>query len=370
MKVLFLTNIPSPYRIDFFNELGKLCDLTVIFERRSTKARDESWLKHDFKNFNAVFLKSLRIKKEDGLSFGVIKWLRKNTFDIIVVGGYSTPAGMLAIQYLKLTKKPYFLNSDGGLIKSDRRLTYRIKRYFIKNASAYLSTSQKTNEYLIHYGAKPEAIHIYPFTSLRFKDLLPNPLTKQEKKRFKSDLELKYDWIILTVGQFIERKNFTLLLEAVKDFDQTVGFVFVGGEPTNEYLAIVKKHNLENVHFISFMSKEAISQYYKAADIFVLPTREDIWGLVINEALAHGLPVVTTKTCVAGVELIEEGVNGFLIHSDDKHLLVKHLNTLIHERDLFNLGKASLNKMFDYTLESMAKVHLDIFENWLSESKS
>lgn len=47
-----------------------------------------------------------------------------------------------------------------------------------------------------------------------------------------------------------------------------------------------------------------MDKYYKAADLFVLPTREDIWGLVINEAMAYGLPIITTDKCVAGVQLL------------------------------------------------------------------
>ncbi|WP_041077414.1 hypothetical protein [Thermotoga caldifontis] len=56
MKVLFLTNIPSPYRVDFFEELGKYVDLTVLFERLHAKDRERDWHKLAFKNFRADFL--------------------------------------------------------------------------------------------------------------------------------------------------------------------------------------------------------------------------------------------------------------------------------------------------------------------------
>lgn len=56
MRVLFLTNIPSPYRIDFFNELGKLCELTVLFEREDATNREANWLKNEIQYFKGVFL--------------------------------------------------------------------------------------------------------------------------------------------------------------------------------------------------------------------------------------------------------------------------------------------------------------------------
>ena len=71
--------------------------------------------------------------------------------------------------------------------------------------------------------------------------------------------------------------------------------------------------NLDNVHFIDFKNKDILKEYYYVADVFVLPTREDIWGLVINEALAYGLPVITTDKCMAGLEMIEDGKNGYII---------------------------------------------------------
>ena len=53
-----------------------------------------------------------------------------------------------------------------------------------------------------------------------------------------------------------------------------------------------------------------------ASDLFVLPTREDIWGLVINEAMSFGLPIITTRKCIAGTELITDGENGYLLEAD------------------------------------------------------
>lgn len=84
-----------------------------------------------------------------------------------------------------------------------------------------------------------------------------------------------------------------------------------------------KKLKLTNVHFIDFMPKKELADYYRAADIFVLPTREDIWGLVINEAMAYGLPVVTTEKCVAGVEMVCEGHNGYIVPVENTDALKK-----------------------------------------------
>lgn len=123
MKILFLTNLAAPYRVDFFNELSKYCDLTVLFERKRAADRDDRWYSNNYK-FKAIFLNSKNIGNEASLSFEVLKYLKEN-FDYIILGGYSTPTAMIASTYMKLHKIPYILNADGGFINdNERKLNY------------------------------------------------------------------------------------------------------------------------------------------------------------------------------------------------------------------------------------------------------
>ena len=91
----------------------------------------------------------------------------------------------------------------------------------------------------------------------------------------------------------------------------------MGGNPTEEYLQMRKMWNLNNVHFLPFMEKNELEAYYQATDIFVLFTREDIWGLVINEAMANGLPVISTDKCIAAMELVKRDINGIIVPSEN-----------------------------------------------------
>src|SRR5699024_5061815 len=108
-------------------------------------------------------------------------------------------------------------------------------------------------------------------------------------------------------------------------------------------------------------SKEELNEYYKASDLFVLPTREDIWGLVINEAMANGLPVITTTSCVAGIEMIEEGINGYLVPKDDVEEIIENVNKILNSDTLKqNMSLNSLEKAKEYTIENMAKKTYEI----------
>lgn len=362
-RVLFLTNYPSPYRVRFFDELGKHMDVTVLFSDRAElkKHRSASWYVEDEGNFRRIQLtKRLATIGNSDLCRDVIGWLRQ-PFDAIVLCGYATPTAMLAISYMRLHKIPFWMEVDGGLIREESRLKYRFKRALVSAASRWLSTGRDTTRYLVHYGAREENIHVYPFTSLQEADLLPEPVSRERKAALRQELGMPENHVVLSIGQFIHRKGFDVLLKAAAELDGDTGIYIVGGEPTEEYLQLREDLKLKNVHFVGFQKKEELALYYQAADVFALPTREDIWGLVINEAMAYGLPVVTTEKCVAGQELVENGVNGYLIPVDDHETLAQKLAAIL-TGNLPAMGKAALEKVRPYTIENMAKVHVEIFD--------
>lgn len=388
MKVLFLANIPSPYRVDFFNELGKLCELTVTYEGQTAIDRNSAWGHAESLHYEEVYLKGIRTGSDNFLCPGVISVIRRG-WDRIIVGGYSTPTSMLAIEYMRLFRIKFCIQADGGFIKNDTGMKYRIKRHFISAGTWWLSTGRVTTDYLVHYGADQERCYEYPFTSVCNKDLLLNSTLKERinidaeadgnfissKREQKKLLGIKEERMILSVGRFSfntwYRKGYDVLLKAAEGLrasnkaneDASIGIYIVGDEPTEEFLNWKERENLSNVHFIGFKGKEELSQYYRAADLFVLMTREDVWGLVINEAMAMGLPIITTNMCGAGLELVRKNENGFIIPVNDAEALVEKIRFFMdHPEKMEKFGKRSLEIISDYTIERMASRHIEILQ--------
>lgn len=360
-RVLFLTNYPSPYRVNFFDELGKLCDLTVLYFAKPTAYRDENWFVQSRGYFKAVQLGKKKLSfRGKTVCLDVTDWL-KQSWDAIVVCGYSFPTTILAIAYLRRRKIPFYMEVDGGLIRETSGAKYQFKKSLVGAANWWLGTGNHTADYLVNYGAKREQVYTYPFTSLYEADILPAPLMQEEKRQLRAELDMPEEKIVLYVGRFTEAKGMDALLHAVPELDKNAGVSFIGGEPTKEHLAYCEEHSLENVHFIGFKKKDELMQYYKAADLLVLPTHSDVWGLVVNEAMACGLPVITTDKCVAGMELIESGVNGYIVPAKQHTSLVEAVNQVLRS-DYAQMGAAALETIRPYTLENMAKVHMDIFE--------
>lgn len=363
MKVLFLTNVPSPYRVDFFNMLGKHCELTVLFEKSTSDERDDYWKQYSFEHFEGIVLNGLKITTDTSLCLSVNNYLKNNSYDVIICMNFTTPTGMLAVRYMKKHKISYILESDGGFAKNGEGFKEKIKSYFIKGASLYLSTSDTHDEYYKTYGADAKRIIRYPFSSVKDEDIEKEIISLEDKLKLRDELRITEKKVLISIGQFIHRKGFDILLQSAKFLDDSVGVYIIGGVPTNEYYALVDDLGLKNVHFVGFKKPDELRKYYRAADLFVLPTREDIWGLVVNEAISYGLPVVTTDRCLAGVEIINNDKNGYVVPVEDHKSLYVAIDKILSDKSFADkIAKNNLEKAHMYTLETMVDSHIALFE--------
>lgn len=364
MKILYLVNIPSPYRVEFFDLLGKACTLTVCYEEKISdqKDRDPKWFKKNNQGntYKEVYLNTRNVVSKK-VCFDVADYVLNKQYDLVVIADYASPTGIYSIIRMKMKRIKFAIEADGAQVKSGKGLKEGLKKWLISSAHWWLSSGKVCDDYFLFYGASRNRIYRYPFTSLSDQEI-ETKRVQVNKAGVRSKLGIKEEKIILSVGQFIHRKGFDVLIKACKGLGSDTGVYIVGGKATREYLDLIQKYELKQVYFLEFMSKEELSEFYASADIFVLPTREDIWGLVINEAMAHGLPIVTTDRCVAGLELVENGINGYIVNVDDPISMHDRMNELLQNDQLrVQMKKNNINKIKGYTIEKMTDVHMEIF---------
>ena len=364
MRVLFTTNIPSPYRVAFFNELGKHCELHVLFENKLSNGRDKSWSKYNFINFDGIFIKGVSLKLGDSskLCLSIGSYIKKINPDLIVICNFSNPTGVILVNYCIKHKIKYYVEADGGFEVSKKSgFKYKLKKKMFNHAIGCFSSAKESDKYYTSCEVSQSKLIRYHFSSIFRNDII--------RSKEKNNNKIK----LLFVGQFIHRKGVDILLKSVakiKDLDFHLNIV--GGLPTEEYLSIVKENNIEDkITFCGFKPFDEIKQMMNDADIFVLPTREDIWGLVINEAMAFGDAIVTTNRCIAGLELIENGKNGFIVDVDDVDALAEAMKTIITNKSMLQLMQQnSLLKIKDYTIEQMVEDHLAVFQKEVEQCKN
>lgn len=364
MNILYYTNYPAPYRVEFFNELAKTENVTVVFDYKVNKKRDKKWFNSKY-NFNFKKLKRFDL-------INIIKILKAKKYDIVVIGTYANVNAALFMFVLKLKKIKFFINADGGFVAQRESFVSKfLKTFFISKATWYLSTGKATNKYLEYYGANKDNIFIYPFSSLNKNDILAKPLNLKEKDDLKSKYNIKGKKVLLSVGQFIYRKGYDIFLEALsnKNYKDTIFVLISGGEEKDNYIKYMEENNINNVLLIDFCEKQKLKDYYKLADAYFFPSREDIWGLVINEAMAYGLPIISSNNVLASLELLDKK---YLYDYKDTKQLTKKLDMLLNlsDKEKEKIGNDNINKIKYYTIENMAKVHVDIFEKVLKNEKN
>lgn len=366
MKILWITNIPSPYRVNFFHLLGQKCDLDVVFECKYSKERDDSWKKFKIQGYNAFFLKGIQYKTDMAFSLQIFHFLKKQ-YDVIVITDYSSLTGMMAIAYLRQKNIPFVIEGDGAYAGKGKGIKELIKKSLIRSAKYWFATSEEHKKYYKFYGAISSNIIEYPFTSLHKKDILSRPKSLDEKLKLRQKKGITEKYIILSVGQFIYRKGYDILLQAARSFDNEIGIYIIGGKASDKYLDFIKKNDLEHIYFLDYMKPEELKIYFQLADVFVLPTREDIWGLVINEAMSNGLPVITTNACIAGTKLINSSC-GRIVERESIDGLEGAIKEVIKDEEWKRQAAEECLKIINnYTLEKMAETHIDAFKKIIQE---
>ena len=358
-KIIFLTYIPSPYRVDFFNELNKFSNLFVVYYNKSML--NSGW-KNTKKNHNYKFIYLFDKSKIKGL-LKLIKIINNNKDEIFVIGGYSMLAEIISIFYLRLLGINFILSSDGGFITKGFIKTI-IKKKLIKSAKYWLSSGINTSNTLQYYGAKSSNIFEFHFTSLSKKDILNELISAKEKNKLKTNANLKTDILYLTyVGQLIFRKGVDILIEAISSIKhENIEVLIIGdGELFSELKALVKSKGMEKkIHFLGKQSKINVLNYLKMSDLFVMPSRDDIWGLVLNEALSIGLPLIASNKVGSSFNLIHRGINGYIIESGNVNELSNSID-LICSSDIRSMQRESLKIAKYYSIEQMVLDHMVLF---------
>ena len=354
-KVVFIHNIATAYykNIVFNSFYEKHNNLKVIHLAETEKRRDWKVDLSDIKYPYEVLSKGCL---DDVSNFKLLKKilieLNRELPDIVYLGGYYQAVYWFALLWAKIKKKKVIVEMDSNEFDHKRYfLKELIKKAFIKLCDAGLTYGQTSKSYLKQLGMKEERITIKP--NVTHKDLFDKSLRKERPKEYHN----KYNF--LYVGRFSKEKNLIFLLDSFeqvnKGTDAQWGLILIGSGPQEEELkSYLSEHGINNVSIISFIDKSELVTFYSHADLFVLPSISEPWGLVVNEAMACGLPVVVSKHCGCHLDLVRG--NGFTFDPLDKAELSLILSKYINNKVNITLQKErSLKIISDYTPEKAAE---------------
>lgn len=364
LKILILSVFPAPYRIAIFTELKQHYDVTIYFDRNKDDERNKDW----FVNQKAECPFRV-LNNRENCDYFRRDISRLEKYDLVICYDFLTSKARQLQRKCMQKHIPYIINADGALTINMTFPKRQIKSFYVKNAARCLAGCSRAKEYFLCYGAQEERVVEHKFTSLYKVDILDKPVGIHEKKAIREQLGIFDGLVAIAVGQFIFRKGFDLLLESWTKVNPDIHLYLIGGgEEQSKYERFLADNELKNVHIIQYLCKEVLFQYYKASDVFLMPTREDIWGLVVNEAMACGLPVVSSDKCVAGLELIEDGVNGYIVPCGDTNGFAKKIDFVFSNRGgLEKMASQALEKIRDYTYEENIASHKKVIDSLFVE---
>lgn len=360
MRILYLTNIPAPYRVEFFNQLAEQVDLTVVYEEHRDGRRDDDWLKSAGIHHDAVFLDDQREVGVVSRARAVMALAKAGDYDLVVVGCYNSQLGIACMLALKHGRRRYFVNVDGMYFPGGG-LKKRIRNKLVAGADGYLVAGERTYSALLPVvGGSP--VFPYHFSSLTRAQIEENSRETREVAR---------ESFVLCVAQYEAYKGLDVLIDAALELPQ-VAFKLVGsGGKADALRAFVHEKRAANVEVIPFLQRKQLSKLYAACSAFVLPSRQECWALVINEALSFGAPVVSTWGAGAAVELIGDIAPERLAKPDDAvgmgHAIASVLSGVEGERAAVDARLCERAR--GYSIEAMVEDHVHAFKVALGGGK-
>ena len=149
-----------------------------------------------------------------------------------------------------------------------------------------------------------------------------------------------------------------------KKYPENYGLFLIGdGKQRKEIENLIKTENIKNVVLTGFLPRQEMFKYFQASDAFLFPSKEDIYGHVINEALSQGIPVVSTNKVNSAVKLIKDSKNGFLLES----LTGSELENAIKKVLEMDSYKECIETAKENTIEKMAERHVEMIKEVAGE---
>ena len=372
-KYVFIDIIPHPLMNIMHNYLYEMLehDYKVFYSGPGDLHR--RWENMPKINYEYEILPGypLRLKKREDtitfwLNYSVGKALKNSGCKLVMISGWETLACFSAGWFCHRSGTPYMVfSSSTELEKSWRRtLTKPLVRRFVKNAVSYVVCGKQAKDYLVSLGAMPERI----FSIVNGVDneffLKNSRLSGEDKKTLKNSLGLPSGPTVLFVGQLIKRKGILILLEAfrlLRESGVTVSLLIVGtGQLEKEIKEFADKYSDKSIYLTGHIEMKDLPKYYGVADIFILPSLEEVWGYVVNEAMASGLPVIVSDVVGAADELVDDGKTGIIVPAGSANAVADEIRKLIYDEKLrISMGSQSLKKIQSHTIKSQTQDYAD-----------
>jgi len=361
MKIAFVTNICAHYRVKTFEALARDFDIEFMF---FSDGAEKYWdFRHGVKlgDFPGGYLRGFRLLGAR-ITPTLIEKLIKGRYDVIIkciTGRFALP---VTYTISRLRGKPFILWTNLWYHPDTlfHRLSFPAVRWIYRHADAIVVFGSHVKDYLQGLGIKGEKIFIS--TQAVDPDVFGRAVEPEAITQLRGELRLGDAKVVLFVGRFDPIKGLDYLIEGFEAVSTEIEtrLILIGEGKVRSRIEqlVAQKRLADKVIFLNYIPNSALYKYYKLATVLVLPSVtlrrvKEVWGLVVNEAMNQGCPVIATEAVGA--------VAGGLIQNERTGLVVP-------ERDSAALAGALKRILSDDRLEQRMRVAaLEEIKRWTYE---
>lgn len=314
VDLLIINNCPSFYKINLYNEIANRCDIFVVFLALTNQVVITDDYKKQIK-FPFKVINEFQIEKRNRLlTFLKLIFLCTTIrFKRVLLGGYDNPETFLL---------PFFFNKKGNVLQCESNIIQSSIRGYKK----YIKQILFSRYSIVLPSGK---LHSDLFKALNFNGLLVETkgvgiINKEISRNMichmnKNNAELSYIYI----GRLINLKNVRSLIEEFNVNKRNL--TIVGDGPLQAELRSLAS---DNISFTGFVANDKLRELYLKHDVFILPSLQEAWGVVVEEAIYWGLPVIVSDAVGSQIELVAEPQTGIIYKLSDNMALSKSITLM------------------------------------------
>lgn len=386
MSVLIIHNVLwAHYKSLVFEELFKISQKDENFKllvvqiavtersRVSMGSLDRSTIAYPYELIQDGILEEVPLKKR---ITGMLSAIKRFKPDVVNITGYYDLAFWVVLFYCKLNGIKTILSNESTAGDHQRKgFKERLKAFFVRQFDGFFNFGTLSAKYMTELGARPHQLLVNKncVDNQSIRSIYKNAYLNREQSQINQNLH-QHNFIF--VGRLIPFKNLPVLMEAFQEaLAQTKarnwGLILLGdGEQKVELEKIVSENGFKQISFLPSVGWKEVPTYLALADVLVLPSYSEPWGLVVNEAMACGMPVIVSERCGCAPDLVQNQRNGIIINPYSGKELANALASFMDgSYSIHDMGRVSEKIIEEYTPQIVAKEMYEGFKRSQAKGK-
>jgi len=355
MKIGFISNLRAPYRTLQLEEWSKIKGIKITAYYTDPPKENRKWNIEKNGDFKEKDLKGEHNKFNINNLVSIVK---EN--DLLILGGYEKKEYIIISVISKIMNKKTVLLFDGistpRIFEKENFFKKGIKKIVVSNSKFILGNGKVSEKYFNEQFDYPISRIRNQYLTVDIEKIQTISLEKvMLREKYRKKYKIGHDErVLMYSGRLIDIKNIESVIKALsKNKNKKITLFILGGGILEKEIERVSKDVGVRTIITGFIEDQnELFRQYSVGDAFILPSIKEPWGLVVNEAMAFGLPVIVSNVCGCSLDLVKEEYNGYLVNPYDVDEISEKIEKMFNKDNFFKFGYNSKLIIKDWTFKN------------------